>query len=608
MKRIIAYTIILLIMMNLFVGCKTTVPTIPIVVGGRTDYTIIRSDTDEEDNWRPAVTLYNCFLKCGVEVSIMTDWKNNPVSDYEIIVGKTERETERLYDRIYLGSEGFMIKVVDKKIYISGGGDKGTKSGVEYFMTEFLGYKGETEEVRAVGELLIPGDYEYIKRQEYGVKAVEIEEIQLDRFKLACDKTDDGELMNAVKEIQKIIYNQTGEWLEIIDYKDKGENKAVYISGEKPASGNFELNVKNGELIAAAKNMEIMLRGFSAFFDYISQTMNGEFKKEEGYNYMIKISEYGLEFPYIERVNFGQKFEPNGNYILHGAGQYYNGWDSEEKYREATGSSPVLSMSYVNLNGYDSTSYISLLKNRLASHDYLIPQIALMFCNGERPETAYDHLLAETDQYDAVLDLFIEGLKSLEHPVFLRPGYNFNGEWNGYGAETFKASFRKIAAAIDRLGADNIALTWDYAPGAADKDYMKYYPGDDVVDWWSINIWNASDMSMPNTLDFLQDAKIHCKPVIISETTAHGCGTTKDNSWELWFLPYFNFIKNNPVIKASCYINWEWDIIPMFANWGAGDCRLEVAAEIASRFAAELQNSIWLGDVGKDTLMDIIGD
>ncbi|MCK7485580.1 MAG: hypothetical protein MZU97_08505 [Bacillus subtilis] len=41
--------------------------------------------------------------------------------------------------------------------------------------------------------------------------------------------------------------------------------------------------------------------------------------------------------PYQKRINYGAKFEPDGNYILHGTGQYdiYNQFDAYDSYRKA---------------------------------------------------------------------------------------------------------------------------------------------------------------------------------------------------------------------------------------------------------------------------------
>ena len=37
-----------------------------------------------------------------------------------------------------------------------------------------------------------------------------------------------------------------------------------------------------------------------------------------------------------------------------------------------------------------------------------------------------------------------------------------------------------------------MASVWDYSCDAAGKKAQDWYPGDDVVDWWGVNIFSGS--------------------------------------------------------------------------------------------------------------------
>ncbi|KAJ3390442.1 hypothetical protein HDU84_007442 [Entophlyctis sp. JEL0112] len=115
-------------------------------------------------------------------------------------------------------------------------------------------------------------------------------------------------------------------------------------------------------------------------------------------------------------------------------------------------------------------------------------------------------------------------------PVFLRYGHEMNGDWMIYGLQPteYIASFRKMAAAVraktnmtgtslSMVWAPNIGITYPFtggeyampAAGTADfelldtnKDgvvdnnddpYSPYYPGDDVVDWVGLSLYNYPD-------------------------------------------------------------------------------------------------------------------
>jgi hypothetical protein len=79
---------------------------------------------------------------------------------------------------------------------------------------------------------------------------------------------------------------------------------------------------------------------------------------------------------------------------------------------------------------------------------------------------------------------------------------------------------------------------------------------------------------------------------MITESTPYGIGTTNEKSWEEWFVPFFEFIKQNPVIKGVCYIDWDWRDYPQWTNWGDG--RLESNPGLTKKYLDEISDPIWL--------------
>src|SRR5205085_6362013 len=57
------------------------------------------------------------------------------------------------------------------------------------------------------------------------------------------------------------------------------------------------------------------------------------------------------------------------------------------------------------------------------------------------------------------------------------------------------------------------------AYGFSDPHYMKWYPGEDVVDWWGINLFDLGDFTRPESEAFVLDAARHRKPVLIGESS-----------------------------------------------------------------------------------------
>jgi hypothetical protein len=137
-----------------------------------------------------------------------------------------------------------------------------------------------------------------------------------------------------------------------------------------------------------------------------------------------------------------------------------------------------------------------------------------------------------------------------------------------------------------------VATVWCFAMDGV-MNYMDYYPGDASVDWWAIDVFSAIHFTDPNSSRFLDSAVVHQKPVMIGETTPRYVGVLNgQQSWNDWFVPFFNFIHTKPNVKAFCYINWNWSQYPQWLDWG--DARLEANAIVGSNFASEMDSSKYL--------------
>jgi len=135
-----------------------------------------------------------------------------------------------------------------------------------------------------------------------------------------------------------------------------------------------------------------------------------------------------------------------------------------------------------------------------------------------------------------------------------------------------------------------------------------YYPGDDYVDWFGIDVFYARHITgkYKPVEDFLKLAKKHKKPVMIGESTAAGVGVLDgEKSWSDWFKPYFELIKNHKQIKAFCYINWDW---VLDKHWGSpgtwGNCRIEENEIVRKRFVEELKKEKYLHNTTMEELKD----
>jgi len=247
-----------------------------------------------------------------------------------------------------------------------------------------------------------------------------------------------------------------------------------------------------------------------------------------------------------------------------------------------------------------------------------------------------------TGKYDKTIDVMVKHFKSLApRKIFLRIGYEFDGPWNCYTPEHYKLAFKRIAKAITKQNAENIATVWQsatwpdsfgnpiYDTGLSDH-LNNWYPGDEYVDWIGMSVfyrnlsqWNYEPPTTPQVgqKSILSFARQHKKPVMIAESAPQGFriealtnSVIQENKqkpvkavdiWRAWYKPYFDFIyANNDVIRAVAYINTHWDFQGMWqcetgiaagqpgcsqGNWG--DSRIQANDEIKARWLKQITNS-----------------
>lgn len=295
--------------------------------------------------------------------------------------------------------------------------------------------------------------------------------------------------------------------------------------------------------------------------------------------------------------------EPPDGFVLHGAGQCPDSFG--EYFKTLKKTPPLIYMTYVGLKE-NIPSYFAALEAELERYPaYLIPQIGLGMTTGQAD---YTQEVAD-GKYDDKIREFLDGLKKLKRPAFVRVGYEFNGDWNHYKPESYKKAFRYIVKASRRAGIADTAYVWCYAPDGTFKNYMDYYPGDNYVDWWSLDYFNDSDAGAQDVLSFTRDAKKHGFPVMIGESTPRGTGVLEgETSWKKWFENYFRFIRENPHVKAFCYINWDWTNLPGIPEWAWwGDARIQANEVVKKKYLLEMSDRRYIHGMGIHETRSLLG-
>lgn len=198
--------------------------------------------------------------------------------------------------------------------------------------------------------------------------------------------------------------------------------------------------------------------------------------------------------------------------------------------------------------------------------------------------------------------------------VFLRIGYEFDNPSFGYYSgsrndEThdplYTRAYRVIVEACrqDAACARQTLFVWhSWAAGlAGDWQWDDFYPGDDVVDWIGISvfqqvyhrttnvdagIWSGGSYeTLQAVLDY---ANRHDKPVMIAESTPFAMGlasSTSDHAltdpWAAWYQPVLDLIAAHASrIAMWSYIDCNWEAQPMWKHVGFGDTRVAANATV----------------------------
>jgi mannan endo-1,4-beta-mannosidase len=153
--------------------------------------------------------------------------------------------------------------------------------------------------------------------------------------------------------------------------------------------------------------------------------------------------------------------------------------------------------------------------------------------------------------YDGYIREFAEGARDWGHPFFLRFDWEMNGSWfpwdesaNGNQPGEYVAAWRHVHDIFTAVGATN--ATWVWCPYVNSRPEMgplaPYYPGDEYVDWtsldgfnWGTNEvnpqpWTSFDKIFGASYRTIVKKIAPTKPMLLAEMASGGKGHAK-STW-----------------------------------------------------------------------------
>ena len=353
------------------------------------------------------------------------------------------------------------------------------------------------------------------------------------------------------------------------------------------------------------------------------------------------------------QYTYGRFLEPPAGTVLQGMGQFWGAGEDNPQYLEALapyGESvlPGHDMIIVNITPSDvqdghygpfdaqaqAALYVRLKKSEAAQR---VPHVAISFYDYTAPFVpgqgmyqptahdievaidglpAHDFMMGQIKRVGQVLALFGQ-------PVFVRVGLEFNNVSvvdgaEGYHPFLFPICYQKTVQALKAAGATRCAYIWCWLASApttyADVDpgtgLAKWYPGDECVDWFGLDIFNRSQFTTlgspvdPNATSQLADvekflafAENRGRPVFLAESSCVDFDIVPgdaNGAWAGWFAHYFEFLEAHPGIKAITYISHDW-------TGGSGgapewkDGRIANSAQLTAAWAEAIGRPPYIG-------------
>lgn len=257
----------------------------------------------------------------------------------------------------------------------------------------------------------------------------------------------------------------------------------------------------------------------------------------------------------------------------------------------------VCDMGAVTTDSKDQGWGVQNLKFLVDTYPNTVQQSAMWMGMNDNGFVCDETIAGKNDKY---IDNYINYVKTIHVPIYLRIGYEFDGKHNKFEPTKYIKAYKHIVDRMRNAGVNNMAFVWHSyaAPPYNGYALMDWYPGDDYVDWFAISIFQVFYGGKPYDNSYMDavidQAKAHKKPVMIAESTpATGIVPDSYDTWNNWFVTTFNYIYQKN-IKAFSYINCNWDSYEKTKNDKWGNTRVQEYPIVFEQWLKEISKPKYL--------------
>ncbi len=200
------------------------------------------------------------------------------------------------------------------------------------------------------------------------------------------------------------------------------------------------------------------------------------------------------------------------------------------------------------------------------------PIISFELWNWHKPKVKHLPKIVAGD-YDDYFRKWASDAKTDGQPVFLRFGFEFNGDWFSWGGEPelFVKAWRRARGIFREVGADNVKWVWcpniTSHPSGDGNSMHRYWPGVELVDWVGVDGYNWGDgyrewhrwTSFEKLYEgVLADLtrRYPGKPIMVAET---GCPEDDDDPTRkaTWIREAHAYLSRRSAVRAVVWFNYD---------------------------------------------------
>ena len=233
--------------------CEKEIPVeevadVPLFVNGSPTFQVVLAENLSSDIKQAAVNSIKSMLKrdYDVDVDLFYEKSEDDADKFntEVLIGEvSSRGDEYCFDGHTFGKDGYIIKIVGKKIVINAGSEESLILAMETFAEDVLAKNDITNLVMTKDDVVVE------IQDDYRVTALKVNGNDMKGYTIAANLS-----MNryeaAALTLQDFIYDETGYWLDIVDIKDATDKSIImkHVDGVSNEE-SFKVSAKGSQLV-----------------------------------------------------------------------------------------------------------------------------------------------------------------------------------------------------------------------------------------------------------------------------------------------------------------------------------------------------------------------